>query len=307
MKRTIFGIFVLAASMSLVGCLGFLIGIPDASTKIIGHEAARLSILRSIPASAIAAAKSELSVYYGHTSHGSQLITGMDYLDDFMGNSGQYDYSFIYDGNWNDAGNYPDWYDDTVDYLGDVNGDGRGSTHPEVNVVMWSWCWQLSSMTSETLRSNYLEPMTELEAIYPGVKFVYMTGHLDGTGEAGNLNLRNEEIRAYCEANDKWLYDFADIESYDPDDVGYLDRYATDGCNYDYNGDGTTSETDEDTAEPINGDRNWATDWQNSHTEGVDWYDCLPSSVAHSKPLNGNLKAYAAWYLFARIAGWDGD
>jgi len=49
---------------------------------------------------------------------------------------------------------------------------------------------------------------------------------------------------------------------------------------------------------------NWATEWQDSHTEGVDWYNC-PS--AHSQPLNANHKAYAAWWLWARLAGWDPD
>jgi len=28
---------------------------------------------------------------------------------------------------------------------------------------------------------------------------------------------------------------------------------------------------------------------------------------AHSEPLNANLKAYASWCLFARLAGWDGN
>ena len=33
----------------------------------------------------------------------------------------------------------------------------------------------------------------------------------------------------------------------------------------------------------------------------VDWYKC---SSAHSQPLNANLKAYAAWWLWARLVGW---
>jgi hypothetical protein len=47
---------------------------------------------------------------------------------------------------------------------------------------------------------------------------------------------------------------------------------------------------------------NWATEWQTSHTEGEDWYSC---SSAHSQPLNANQKAYAAWWLWARLAGWE--
>jgi hypothetical protein len=34
----------------------------------------------------------------------------------------------------------------------------------------------------------------------------------------------------------------------------------------------------------------------------VDWYEC---SAAHSQALNGNRKAYAAWWLWASLAGWN--
>jgi hypothetical protein len=128
--------------------------------------------------------------------------------------------------------------------------------------------------------------MNKLESEYPEVKFVYMTGHLDGTGVSGNLNNRNEQIRKFCRENNKILYDFADIESYDPAAHYYLDKGADDGCNY--NG----------------GLNNWAIDWQNSHREGIDWYEC---NSAHSEPLNANQKAYAAWWLWSRLAGWEGS
>jgi len=125
--------------------------------------------------------------------------------------------------------------------------------------------------------------MSGLEVDYLDVRFVYMTGHTDGSGLTGNLHVRNQQIRDYCEANDKILYDFEDIESYDPDGTYFGDRNVTDSCAYDGG--------------------NWAIEWQNSHTQGVDWYDC---DSAHSEPLNANLKAYAAWWLWARLAGWDG-
>ena len=118
-----------------------------------------------------------------------------------------------------------------------------------------------------------------------------MTGHLDGGGLEGNLHIRNEQIRQFCKSNNKILFDFADIESYDPDGNYYLDKAANDGCFYDSNGDGSR-------------DANWAIAWQDLHTEDVDWYVC---SSAHSEALNANMKAYAAWHLWARLAGWSGQ
>ena len=68
-----------------------------------------------------------------------------------------------------------------------------------------------------------------------------------------------------------------------------MDKDADDNCDYDSDGNGSR-------------DKNWAIDWQNSHTINVDWYDCSP---AHSQALNGNLKAYASWWLWAKLSGWD--
>jgi hypothetical protein len=146
----------------------------------------------------------------------------------------------------------------------------------------------VSSATEENI-NTYLNLMTGLENDYPSVTFVYMTGHLDGSGLTGNLHMRNEQIRAYCRANDKVLYDFADIETYDPDGTYFGGKLPNDACAYDTDGNGSR-------------DGNWAIEWQN--TNPGQWYAC---TAAHSQPLNGNLKAYAAWHLWARIAGWPGQ
>lgn len=256
------------------------------NTMIINHNCINLS---QIPEQWIEKAKTDIHIAYGHTSHGRQLITGMTGLVSFKGNlyawnDGVLEGSLDLDDYFasGDLGN-PDrttWESRTRDYL-DI------SENSDVNVIIWSWCGQVSSASEEDI-NTYLNLMNGLEEGYPDVKFVYMTGHLDGGGLDGNLHIRNEQIRDYCKENNKILYDFADIETYDPDGTYYGDKIPNDGCYYDSNGDGTR-------------DGNWAIEWQNAHPG--EWYDC---ASAHSQPLNANLKAYAAWWLWARIAGWPG-
>jgi len=260
-----------------------------------------------VPLQYIEAAKDELHIAYGHTSHGSQIMDGMSGLNDFINGGGLGldlpDDTFAWNNGGDDGaldirdgamggdvGYYPDWVDETHDYLGTPNGNGRGSNHPEINVIMWSWCGQASGYSETDMVERYLAPMTALEEEYPGITFVYMTGHSDGSGEEGNLHLRNQQIRDYVAANNKVLFDFYRIELYDPDGNYYGNKAVNDNCDYDSDGNGTR-------------DRNWATSWQNAHTENVDWYTC---GCQHSQPLNCNRKGYAIWSLWASLAGWNG-
>lgn len=253
---------------------------------IIDHASTDLS---SVPLEWIEEAKDVLHIAYGHTSHGSQITTGMSGLVNFAnapyegstyawnsgGTNGALDLRDTPFSGASDLGN-PDrtsWDDATRDYL---------DSHTEVNVIIWSWCGQADGTEDEI--DLYLDLMDDLEMDYPDVMFVYMTGHTNGTGLDGNLHQRNQQIRDFCEANGKTLYDFEDIESYDPDGYYFGDLNVTDTCAYDGG--------------------NWAIEWQDSHIEGEDWYSC---SSAHSEPLNANRKAYAAWWLWARLAGWDGN
>lgn len=252
---------------------------------IIDH---RCTNLNSIPAEWIQSAKANLHIAYSHTSHGSQVTTGMTGLVAFKGSA----YA------WNNGGSNGAL--DLHDYAmnGDLGAPDRTTwatltrqylaNNPDVNVVMWSWCGQVST-SNESDINTYLTLMTTLENDFPRVKFVYMTGHLDGTGLAGNLHIRNEQIRTYCKTNNKILFDFEDIESYNPDGVYFGNKKPDDACAYDTNGDGTP-------------DGNWAIEWQNAHVLNTHWYNC---SSAHSQPLNANQKAYAAWWLWARLAGWN--
>ena len=269
--------------------------LPCSSQVIIDHTCTDIT---KIPKSAIIQAKLQLHIAYGHTSHGSQITDGMTGLIDFANNGGKglslpadifawnnggaegaldLEEGSEYDSGWleDDCGYYPQWVNETREYLDD-------NSHSDVNVIIWSWCGQVSGYSKQDMIDNYLDPMTQLENDYPGVIFVYMSGHADGTGISGNLHKRNQQIREYCIENEKIFYDFYDIECYDPDGNYYGDKNVDDACDYDGG--------------------NWAQEWQDSHTQGVDWYDC---EAAHTEYLNANQKAYAVWWLWAVLAGWD--
>lgn len=260
-------------------------GLPS-KDMVVNHSSINIS---AIPEEWIIKAKDSLRIAYGHTSHGSQITTGMQGLVSFKGELYSYNSTgangalTLRDAPFSGASdlgnpNRTAWETATRTYL---------SSNPSINVVMWSWCGQVSSAAEQDI-DTYLELMSGLEEDFPQVKFVYMTGHLDGTGLTGNLHLRNEQIRNFCKQNKKILFDFADIESYNPDGVYFGDKIPNDNCDYDSNGDGIRN-------------ANWAIEWQNANP-GM-WYNCASS---HSQPLNANMKAYAAWNLFARLAGWQG-
>jgi len=276
-----------------------------AQNKVIDH---RHTDFRTIPLEAIQQAKDSLHIGFGLTSHGSQLLSGNgagDFgINQLRGVSGVFQTAqtpvagalhlfqgaayddnpsslLVGDAGWDaQSGNGLRFVRETRQFLGSPNAQGRGSSRPQYNVIIWSWCGQVSWHGDETF-NHYFTGMDSLQKEYPGVVFVYMTGHTDGTGSSGQLHLRNERIRKWAADHNSWLYDFADMERFDPNGIDYLNLGVNDATDYN--------------------DGNWSNEWTRQNPTQVN-NDIV---AAHTSALQGQIKTGAAWWLFARLAGWQ--
>ncbi len=234
------------------------------SAIIVDHTC--ISEFNQITSSAIDQIQDNYSIFYGHTSHGRQLVVGMEMLraenSQYTFNTGGGTLQMFEIGDDLGSGGDTSWAAITRSYLDNPSND--------FNIVIWSWCGG-ASYTNQAGIQAYLDKYTELENQYPNVTFIYMTGHLDGTGEGGGLWQVNSMIRSYCATNDKVLFDFADIESYDPDGNYYINEDDTCG---------------------------WCHTWCETHS--CPTCDICP----HSHCFNCYQKGKGIWWMLARLTGW---
>jgi hypothetical protein len=199
----------------------------DREAIIIDHACVDLS---QIPAEWIEKAKRDVVIHYCHTSHGGQIMVGLgllaqgspacrvevgaQVLPEATGGlrimDGQPEKDYV----------HPEGYWATPEGLAVTQSVLEGN--PAINVSLWSWCCQQNKATEEQTQ-QYLDAIAALEQANPNVRFVYMTGNAQGwsghhsynNDEWGyNRQLRNEQVRAFCRARGKALYDFADIDSW---------------------------------------------------------------------------------------------
>lgn len=258
-------------------------GNQDTSAITIDHTCTDIS---KIPDKWINKVKELLNIHYAHTSHGEQIIVGLERLSQASAKhttgAGELfqaasKYSFWYE-NCNIPsstnhltmmdGQYYDNYCETYveEYLYWETDYGMNITRSvlnsfNVNISLWAWCSQ-QDYYSQAETQKYLDNMSQLEKEFPDVSFIYMTGNAQ-SAEQNRLD-RNNQVRNYCKNNKKILFDFADLDCW-------------------YNG--------------------------QQHTE-----DGIPTQhpryvgdqAGHTTYESCKNKAKAFWWLLARIAGWDG-
>ena len=288
----------------------------DPNTVIADHLVAKESILRRIPKEAIERAKKKLVVLFNGTSHTSQVTWGMKGLEQYKpGDDVLFKMAFNVENPTSgleiraghiagddlsndgvDANGHTAYFRHTVKYL---------DAHRDVNVVVWGWCDSYGHDVDIYLR-NYGELIEMYRAggkrgrtKADAVQFVFMSAHANGElGDRPGIKTSpyniTKAIREYCKKHGYFMIDYWN-----------QDTHAYDDNRYDPNESGDVNKQHYK--------------YVQTHQKGRDWFPCrnpvtgqieypahADSNQKYAQHLTGNIRAYAAWWVWARLAGWDG-
>jgi hypothetical protein len=140
-------------------------GIPGPLSLIFNHHCTDIS---KIPEKWIQQAKEQFRIHFAHTSHGEQIVTGLQRIS-------------------------------------------SASLSNDLYKFVTAYCQVPGSQNSlRMMDGQYMDAISEIEAQFPDVTFIYMTGNAQS--EEQNRVSRNNQIREYCQNNNKILFDFADLD-----------------------------------------------------------------------------------------------
>jgi hypothetical protein len=268
------------ASVSIPICLALMLaasvvfGAGRGAPIVINHLCADLA---AIPADAIQTAQDVCKWHYARLSHGRQLMVGFENIE-----AADPFYAAIWPKTGGSLPVEPGTlciYTDAVASDSYWRGSGIDITRsilagtPALNISALSWCAELNT-ASESYVQEYLTALQTLESEFPDVTFVYFTGTAqDSAGYGYNRYLRNKQIRDFCVANNRVLYDFEDLDSSWFNPATQQWEHST----YEYNG----------------------------VTVPVEHPNLAGNDAEHTSYASCEQKGRAAWWMMAVLAGWS--
>ncbi|MCK5136234.1 MAG: Ig-like domain-containing protein [Bacteroidales bacterium] len=287
---------------------------------IADYEVANEDVLRSIPEEFINTVKTELVIAYQHTSHGTHVSRGVFGLQDYKsGDEILFAVSSTPQGSKLEFRDYAlasyapvgidasDLSRDETAFIQTTRNYLDAPENANVNVIMWSWC----NIAGHDVAGNYLPGMDLLISEYGvggskigtgtgqrvlSVNFIFMTGHANVNANVGESRPKSLAalINDHCNANGYFCLDYYSIDTHDMVD-NYWEDAGDNGNSVSYGG-------------------NFYVDWQNSHALGTDYFENKTSpggsvtfGAHNTQHITANRKAYAMWWILARISGWDGN